>query len=299
MLTELGAAGLLVLGAGLAAVVPPTCSVTGLGGECQVEATDPGSPGDQGTPPGGGGTSTGPRVCRGWSGEEIECVNGLGTWSDSRSCYMQPADPQPPFEDPVWEGHTDGVVYRCMIPQPGSSAMWTTYQWLPEALPGPSPRELAQAAVEQMEFRAGLLGMNPDADALSVVGLQTWLWIADPDEHTVGPMTRTATAGAVSVTATARLDEVVWDMGDDGAPVSCDGPGTPYDPSYGGGDSPTCGYTYDRSSAREPDEAYTVTATSRWVVEWAGGGQSGTIPMEFSRSAEVRVGEVQALVTRR
>jgi hypothetical protein len=129
------------------------------------------------------------------------------------------------------------------------------------------------------------------------VGMQTWLWVADPDEHTVGPMTATASAGPVTVTATAELTEIAWDMGDGTDGVVCDGPGTPYDPALRVKESPTCGYTYARSSARQDDQAYTVTATSRWVVHWTGGGESGDIPLEFNRSVEVRVGEIQALST--
>ncbi|KQR17317.1 hypothetical protein [Cellulomonas sp. Leaf334] len=302
MLTRVAAALLtavvLLLGA-LPAAADPECEVTDLNGRCDVSAEAPGAPPSElpPPPPGGGSGSTAPRVCRDLSDDVIDCVSSLGTWSDSRSCYLQLAEPQPPADDPAWEGRTDGVIYRCMIPQPYSSAMWTTYVWFATAQPGPAPRELAQMAIAQMEFRAGQLGMSPAQDALSVVGLQTWLWIADPDEHTVGPMTRSASAGAVTVTATATLESVVWDMGDGGSPVVCDGPGTPYDATLGD-ESPTCGYTYGRSSAREPDLAYTVTATSRWVVHWTGGGQSGDIPLEFTRSAPVRVGEVQAIVTR-
>lgn len=289
---------LLAPAAGPATAAPPDCAVKDASGRCIIGAEDPGGPSDDkpGTPGNGGGGSSGPRVCTEWTDEDvIECSNELGTWSQSRKCYLELADPQPPLDDPVWEGNTDGVVYQCMIPNPAGSSYWTTYVWQATAEPGPAPRELADQAIAQMDFRAGQLGMNPGADALSVVGLQTWLWIADPDESTVGPMTRSASAGAVTVTATARLDEVEWDMGE--GSVTCDGPGTPYGPTSGAGESPTCGYTYTRSSAGRPGQAYTVTATSRWVVEWAGGGESGEIPLEFSRSADIRVAEIQTLVT--
>ncbi|WP_146930388.1 hypothetical protein [Cellulomonas xylanilytica] len=237
------------------------------------------------------------RVCTDWKDDVIDCVNELGTWSDARGCYMELADPQPPFEHAVWDGRTDGVVYRCTLPNPGTSSWWTVTVWLPTAQPGPAPRELAEQAIAEMQFRAGQIGMSPAVDAPSVVGLPTWLWIADPDEHTVGPITRSATAGAVTVTATGSLEKVVWDMGD-GDPVTCDGPGTVYDPAVGGEGSPTCGFTYGRSSANQPGLAYPVTATSHWVVEWAGGGQAGTIRLHLTSTAEVRVAEIQTLVTR-
>ena len=55
--------------------------------------------------------------------------------------------------------------------------------------------------------------------------------------------------------------------------------------------SPDCGYRYSRQGV------YTVRATSYWVVRWAGIGQSGTIPLQFTRSAVITVGEAQVLIT--
>jgi len=55
---------------------------------------------------------------------------------------------------------------------------------------------------------------------------------------------------------------------------------------------------YGTSSAGQPGLAYTLTATSYWTVTWSGGGASGTIPLQFSRSIPERVGEIQAIVTR-
>ncbi|WP_156043726.1 hypothetical protein [Cellulomonas sp. URHE0023] len=97
-------------------------------------------------------------------------------------------------------------------------------------------------------------------------------------------MTATATAGAA--TATASLGEIVWDMGDGNEKV-CAGvaaKGIPYDAGSHRDESPTCGYTYSRSSARQEDLAYTVTATSRRMVHWAlgGAGQEGDIPLAES-----------------
>ena len=269
-------------------------------GECIIRAVDPGTtPPPPGTNPPGGGPSTPapPRVCR-YGTEVIECETSLGRWSDDRQCYFEIADPQPAPDHYSWEGRTEGVIYICMAPIPYSpGSYWTIYVWLEEPEPGPDPRELAQEAVARMALRAGELGINPPGGdgRAAIVGMPTWLWIADPDEHTVGPITRTATAGAVTVTATAELERVVWDMGED--EVTCTSPGTAWDPSRGGGESPTCQYVYARSSALQTHLAYPVTATSHWVITWAGGGETGTITMDLERSTEVRVAEIQALVT--
>ncbi|WP_315097816.1 hypothetical protein [uncultured Cellulomonas sp.] len=279
------------------AAAVPCVKVNPKTGECIISATDPGGPPADDPGPGTpGGGSTGPRVCEDYNGP-VECETEIGSWNNTRGCYMELADPQPPLGDAAWEGNTDGVIYRCMIPIPYSPSWWTTYVWLATAEPGPDPREVAEDALALMQLRAGQIATNPPSpDGLSVVGLQTWLWIADPDEHTVGPITRSATAGAVTVTATARLDKVVWDMGD-GRSTTCTGPGTPWSPTAGTHDSPTCGHTYRASSARQPDQRYTMTATSYWTIDWAGGGETGTIQMDFASDAQLRVAEVQALVT--
>ena len=94
----------------------------------------------------------------------------------------------------------------------------------------------------------------------------------------------------------ARASKVVWDMGD-GHTVTCTSPGTPYTTSAGDTQSPTCGHVYTRSSASQPDHAYAVTATTTWVVSWAGGGQSGVLTVTRTSSTSVRIGELQVLVT--
>ncbi|WP_298462089.1 hypothetical protein [uncultured Cellulomonas sp.] len=156
-------------------------------------------------------------------------------------------------------------------------------------------------AVAEMGFEAGQIGITPPPgpDSMGILGLPTWLWVANPDENTTGPITRSASAGGVTVTATGTLDSIVWAMGD-GHSVTCSGAravGTPYEVRYADQPSPTCGHRYTRTSAGQPREAYTVTATSYWTVEWAGGGQTGTIDLNFSRSIQHRVGELQVIIT--
>ena len=62
----------------------------------------------------------------------------------------------------------------------------------------------------------------------------------------------------------------------DGTTVVCTKRGTPYADSFGRRSSPDCGHTYTRQGR------YTVRATSYWIVDWAGIGQTGTIPMNFT-----------------
>lgn len=204
-------------------------------------------------------------------------------------------DPQPLKSDPVWGGHTDGAIYDCVVSPAaagGFVAPMTLQYWATSApaVP-PDPAQLAQQAVASMGLQAVRVGIVPEpvAGSVGLVGMPNWMWVAQPDAQTFGPITRTASAAAWTVTATARVQHVSWDMGD-GQVINCTGPGTPYEVSYGKQASPDCGHTYTRQGT------YTVRATSHWVVTWSGIGQAGTIPMDLTQTAPVTIGEAQVLV---
>jgi len=259
------------------------------------------------------------------------CTNDLGMpWSPSRGCwvtsdvnyttmakrfawvisaaaalgysgYFQPGGPG-------WNafggaGQTTGAIYYCLDPAcSAATAPCDTVDifWSPGALV--SPGQLAERAVAAMDLHAPAVGMTggDPPDHMQYVGLPAWMWAADPGESTTGPITRSAADGGISVTATGVLDKTVWSMGD-GVSVTCAGanaPGTPFEARYAGQSSPTCGYTYTRTSAGKPNECFTVTVTSYWTVTWAGGGESGTIPVQVSRSVQKKVGEIQVLVVK-
>lgn len=307
------ALGLVLAGAAIVLVGQTTSATDGpvicpegqsrVGGVCTIVIDVPGEGATTpGLPPGGGSDGgTGETTCR-WNEADIPCESVFGAWLGS--CYIEAADPQPPKSDPVWEGNDDGVIVVCTpfpcVPVPGRDYIpdcpGRSVYWAPAAPTeaGPAPRELADRAVAQMGLGAGQIGMAPPADK-GIIGIPVWLWIADPGASTTGPITRSVSAGGVTVTATGTLDRIVYDMGD-GNQVECMGPGTPFTP--GPASSPDCGYTYTESSDGQPANSYTVTATCYWTVTWAGGGQRGAIPLEYSRSMAATVGELQALTTR-
>jgi hypothetical protein len=204
------------------------------------------------------------------------------------------ADPQPPQSEGVWEGHTDGAIYLCGVAagRGGMFVVGYVIQYWSLAAPAapPDPETLAQQAVASMQLQAVRVGIVPEAQAGSVglVGMPNWMWVLAPDASTFGPITRTASAGGWTVSATAKVASVSWDMGD-GRVVTCAGPGTPYESSYGTSSSPDCGHTYTRQGY------YTVRATSHWVVTWSGIGQAGTIPLDLSQATDVTIGEAQVL----
>jgi len=168
----------------------------------------------------------------------------------------------------------------------------------PPPPPPPSPAQVAQIAISQMKLQPVGIGIVPEntPGKIGVVGMPTWMWAKNPGEATTGPMTRSATAGPVTVTAVATLDRVVWNMGD-GSSVTCHGAGVPYSAGWGAQDSPTCGHRYQHTSEDQPGMAYTVTATSYWNIVWAGGGGAGVVPQQVAANTQIQVGEFQAIVT--
>jgi hypothetical protein len=159
------------------------------------------------------------------------------------------------------------------------------------------PRALAQEALATMHLPGPTLEMSPPSGA-EVVNFQDWLWV---DRSTWHPISATATAGPVSATAVATPDRVVYDMGN-GAKVVCNGPGTAYAPDLPPGQQSTnCSYLYLTSSAGQPNNRYTATATIYWTVRWTaagapGGGNLGEIPGDTT-STSVEVDEIQAINT--
>jgi hypothetical protein len=275
-------------------------------GECTIVAEDEREEG--GAPGGGSGGPVLPRVCT-WQGSQVPCSSDDGEWVQSLQCYLGAAVPEPasgsytpePSPAEVEQRTADGQqAYACYAPD-WRIPMRIPLVWL-DGPPPVDPRVVAEQAIARLQVEAVDIGMAPstlsdDPDSLGLVGLPVHMWAQDAGASTVGPTSASATAGSVTVTATARLDRVVWSMGD-GATVTCTGPGTPYDPARGAAPSPDCGHEYTTTSAGRPEDAFTVTATSYWVVDWSGGGQSGQVTFELSSSDQVRIGESQVVVTR-
>lgn len=162
--------------------------------------------------------------------------------------------------------------------------------------PKPPPVVLARRAVRFLRLPDPVIRSSPAPGGLQLTGLATWLWVARAAWH---PESETARVPGESVTATATPVSASWRMGD-GKTVTCRGPGTPYavrdNPSSS---SPTCGYTYTRSSAGQPHAAYHVRVTITWDITWTGtGGAGGALPPLFTAAATgMRVAESQAVNT--
>jgi hypothetical protein len=252
----------------------------------------PRTPTALGKKPASSGTPSTQKCVSKVTGKEMPCRQDSSWWSNSWNCYVELADPQPPKSDLSWEGHSTGAIYTCYDPAIVGTRMYMRWSGSSPAGPAapPDPRVLAQEAVALMGLRAIRIGIVPEdrPGRVGVIGLPTWMWVEGPGQNSWGPISRTASAGGYSVTATGSVERVVWRMGD-GSTVVCRTPGTAYADSFGKRSSPDCGHAYTRQGT------YTVRATSYWLVRWSGIGQSGSIPLSFTQTTVITMGEVQVL----
>lgn len=152
--------------------------------------------------------------------------------------------------------------------------------------------------------------MSPAADAnhWQYVHVPSWAWVPEADWV---PLHATASVPGVVVTATATPVELDITYLDGGVShtVKCNGPGTPYSDSLAAqidpskpidAASPDCGWTFQNSSAGQPNEAVPVSARIVYNASWtvtgaAGGGNLGALTSP-SDNFSVRVAEVQSIV---
>ena len=159
---------------------------------------------------------------------------------------------------------------------------------------GPSPEVLARQAYDQVPLVIPEPRTAPPANAEQLVGFPTWLWVEPAVWQT---FTASAAIPGLSVTVTATPRHIAWDMGD-GTQLTCNGPGTAWNPAGGDGQTTDCEHAYQFVSAEEPDGRYRVSVTVTWSVAWqASTGETGVLP-DASRTASfgLAVGERQAIV---
>ncbi|MGW0876586.1 ATP/GTP-binding protein [Streptomyces sp. NPDC002740] len=248
---------------------------------CQVEANDPGQTGTDGN-----------------TGNEPQSDgNGSSPWAYVHELLS----PQPAAGSLGWEGHTpgEGAVYKQTCHYLDALNTVVRNQWLadpPPAAAAVDPAVLAQRAVDTMKLTGPDIA-SPRPTGEYLVGMPMWMWVHQ-SPTTYGPNTASASAGGVGVTATAKVSRIVWAM-DDGAVVTCHGPGTPHTAAADKSDSPTCGHTYSRTSADQPGGRYRVTATSTWTIDWqvttGGGGQAGQLTETRQTQIQIPLAELQLL----
>lgn len=225
--------------------------------------------------------------------DKVSDSNG-GDAEEPPPCTYELADPQPPAGSFFWDGHDPsegGAVYL------ETCGDLTNFRYRgPGGLPGVAvnPALLAQQALDKMLLRGPEIGITPKPGGKGVVGMPVYMW-TEKGPETYGPNSASASAGGITVTATAKVSKIVWNMGD-GKTVTCTTAGTPYKAEYGKKPSPDCGHRYTAPSSTTGSGKFHVTATSTWTIDWeATSGQSGQLTEVRDSAVDITVAEVQVL----
>ena len=224
------------------------------------------------------------------------------SWFGSQGCYAFQGY-VPPKHDPVWGGHTDGSVWTCAGAGPDGNGTGYNFWAAPGAAAAApvlvDPAVLAQRALDQLQLVQPSIHMAPAPPLQTYVGLETWLWM-DPARWQ--PLDLTVTAGPTAVTVTARPARAVWDL--TAGSTTCTSPGRAWVIGMGDDEQTDCSYTFTQISDGQPDDAFAVSSTLVYQVDWtcAGGcladnGTLGEVP-GLPGAAAIRVGERQSVVVR-
>jgi hypothetical protein len=262
----------------------PTCTATagGTGSTPTSAPTDPGDESGSGSGTSGGGASD-PTPA-----PTHPLLNNAACTYSLDPTYV------PPAGSDTHAGQA-GAWYLMSCPDAFKASGGFTFLnedvWLTTPPPpvAPTAAELAAQAAAELRLTNPAIGSSPVPGSPELVGVPLWVWA---DSSSWSPQSATATAGIISVTATATPVSVRWSFGD-GTSITCEGPGTVYSPSDGASaSSPTCGHTYTTPGQ------FTLTATVTWNVTWAGDGQAGVIPGLTTTSTEpITVEQSNAVVT--
>ncbi len=173
---------------------------------------------------------------------------------------------------------------------PGGTVPWE-YRFFDET-DGLAP--LIVAARDMLLLPAPVPNLSPPAERTStLVGVATWFWV--PAEQWTA-RSATVTAGAVSVTASARPALLRFDPGDGSLPIDCAGPGIP----WALGATSTCSHHYVWTSAHHPSGRWPARLETVWEVTWSATTGAGGVldPIVRSTDLPVRVAEAVAVIGR-
>ena len=278
---------------------PPGTGVSCPDLHCGVGAVDPGA---AGTPGAGAGPGVAAGAGTGQSTNTGSSNSGGGSVISAPACSEQPMRPQPASESIWWRGNSpaDGLIVQwvctggltaatctyCTDLTPHFAANGAAAGGAPPP-PPPTPEQLAQQAYQLLSMPDPSMNFGPDPQRVAV-RYWLYLWVDDP-----GVVSATVTAGAVSVTATAKMTSVIWTMGEPvsadnlgsrAAPITCQGLGTNPGPNVDTTAQPAvgdCAYMFQVRSTTERtggSGTWPVTATANWTITWAANtGQSGTL----------------------
>lgn len=255
---------------------------------------------------GSGGGGEGEQGCftsLGSRGARVPCTHSTLGWfaNIQGGCYIRPMRPQPAADDPRWEGKdpADGMFYiaHCFALE-GANGLSFERLGTPIFLSNQETPigQLLEEAIARLPLDPDIR-LAPDPDGVGLVGLPVWMW-TPPNTSTWNQAEASATSLDTTLRVRANGEEITWEMGD-GQVVHCDSPGTPYESRFGAEESPTCGHVYEEPSRAQPGGRYTITATTRWRIDWWVDGDitGGTLPATRTETASVRINELQVVTS--
>lgn len=155
----------------------------------------------------------------------------------------------------------------------------------PDRRPRPSPESLAQAAFQRVIELAPRPALDVAPGRVGLTGLPSYFWV----RNDLAPVTANASAGGLTVTATAQPSEYVWAFGD-GTDRTTRHPGRAWTKRKPG----NVGHLYETKGRYEPE--VTVVWVARWRINrgpWQPLGYFST-----TGSVDYRVREVRAVLVR-
>jgi hypothetical protein len=164
--------------------------------------------------------------------------------------------------------------------------------------PKVTPQQLMVRAYGELRVPSLTPATAPPLGRDGLVGLPEWFWVSSAGWH---PRSVTVSAGSVWATVTATPDGLTFEPGAGISPVTCQGPGTAYDPNKPSASQHTdCSYTYVQPSAGLPGNVYQALVSITWRVDWVGSGGAGGVlapALSLPVAVTIPVAQGEALVT--
>ena len=268
-------------GGGCTILSDPSCTVTVTGPDRQS-----GSGGNEGAPVDRGGVR----------------LTGCTNADPDHGCHPCPSNGTMPQNPGICQAWAHNLFCSELNPTGLSPADWQSelraFGCVANAFVPVNPAVLAQQALGMIRFPHPSGDRSPRQMLLyqgypfTYVNLYTFFWTSGASWRT---LSATASAGGVSATVTATPVELVFDPGNGGTAVSCDGPGRPWTSADRNG-APTgdaCAYRYMTVTT----SPITSTQTIVWKITWTGaGGTAGQIPsLSTSTSGRLQVLQIQVV----
>jgi hypothetical protein len=211
------------------------------------------------------------------------------TSADSTGCTWAPS-----MNMAVAKAVVHGITYRLFVKTCPST---TTIAWVPQ-IPHRSLATNAAAKVREL-LDPPSINAAPPVDS-GVVNVGTWLW-TNPNEYKTHSITAwIATPGGISwTTTTAKPVRLVFNSGEPGAtPMTCQGPGQAWNPTFGDDTESPCMYTYRHSSEIMPSGTFQGQLSIVWSISWSSNvGRGGKLPDFVTTTTHpITVREIQAVV---